>query len=296
MKISIRRSHLVLGRVTVSFQRTLRIPDDGETYPLPPGLGVFPIFKVKDYASRVPAAWRERGGVFIPMYQREAMWLSFDAPDWRPAALKVGVGGINAVSGRRMDVRLRKRPQDYVVVPDQPWLDGIKAGEGFIRQFVAMPLGTGATVEGQLTGVEKEGGLELIAFDPKPGRFPESAPHEDSRVMMMCCESPSAEMGIGAGGRMRQKVYPDVHGIDTWDQTAFARLPIHIVNSQMFREITGIAPPPTPISAELYTNLGLPWFELWDHEKADVPASKRLARVKGIDEWLELTPNLTWQS
>ena len=28
-----------------------------------------------------------------------------------------------------------------LVVPDQPWLDGINAGNGFIRQVVAMPLG-----------------------------------------------------------------------------------------------------------------------------------------------------------
>lgn len=28
-------------RFAVSFHRTLRIPDDGRTYPLPPGLGMF---------------------------------------------------------------------------------------------------------------------------------------------------------------------------------------------------------------------------------------------------------------
>ena len=32
------RAHL-----EVTFQRTLRIPDDGKTYPLPPGLGAFPV-------------------------------------------------------------------------------------------------------------------------------------------------------------------------------------------------------------------------------------------------------------
>jgi hypothetical protein len=26
-------------------------------------------------------------------------------------------------------------PQNYVVVPGQPWLDGFAAGEGLIRQF-----------------------------------------------------------------------------------------------------------------------------------------------------------------
>lgn len=34
------------------------------------------ICKVEDYLDRVPASWREHGGVFIPMYQREALWLN----------------------------------------------------------------------------------------------------------------------------------------------------------------------------------------------------------------------------
>jgi len=30
------------AKLTIDFQRTLRIPDDDNTYPLPPGLGKFP--------------------------------------------------------------------------------------------------------------------------------------------------------------------------------------------------------------------------------------------------------------
>ena len=31
------------AKLRIDFQRTLRIPDDGKDYPLPPGLGRFPI-------------------------------------------------------------------------------------------------------------------------------------------------------------------------------------------------------------------------------------------------------------
>ena len=34
------------GALRIAFQRTLRIPDDGETYSIPPGLGEFPIRRV----------------------------------------------------------------------------------------------------------------------------------------------------------------------------------------------------------------------------------------------------------
>ena len=66
---------------------------------------------------------------------------------WRPNALKVAVGKVNAVSGQPWSERLKPEDrdgnQDYLVVPEQPWLDGINSGDGTIRQFVAMPLGDG---------------------------------------------------------------------------------------------------------------------------------------------------------
>ncbi len=67
------------ARLTIDFQRTLRIPDDGTDYPLPPGLGSFPLAHVDDHADRVPATWLTHGGVMLPMYQSEAMWLSFSS-------------------------------------------------------------------------------------------------------------------------------------------------------------------------------------------------------------------------
>lgn len=280
-----------IGRhFSVSFQRTLRIPDDGRSYPLPPGLGSFPVRNVMDYADRVPASWREHGGVFIPMYQREALWLSFHGARWRPNAVKVGIGKINAISGKPWDQRLCRGKEDYIVVPGQPWLDGINAGEGLVRQFVAMPLGMGYTVEGQLTGREEAGGIQIIVYDPKPGRFPDREPVQERHRSMFCCASiPNAvaEMGIAAGGRMAQKIYPDAHGTDTWDETNYGRVYVHIVNSTQYRQITGEEPPLTPVSAKEYAAHGYPWFTLFDEGKGDIAPSEDLAgvkSVKGMDE------------
>ena len=49
--------------LAINFQRTLRIPDNDETYSLPPGLGRFPLRHVDDFAARLPASWIEHGGV-----------------------------------------------------------------------------------------------------------------------------------------------------------------------------------------------------------------------------------------
>lgn len=150
------------GGVAVRFVRTLRLPETG-THPLPPGLGEFPVRRVTDYPDTVPEEWRARGGVMLPVYLREAMWLSFGGTA-EPAALQVGVGKVCAVSGRKWSERLSREPQNYLVLPRQPWLDGINSGKGTVRQFVAVPLGLGATVEGQVTGEETWGGVQLQSF------------------------------------------------------------------------------------------------------------------------------------
>ena len=107
----------------LEFQRTLRIPDDGKNYPLPPGLGRFPLRHIDDYASRVPAGWLKRGGVLLPMWQTEALWLNFhshyidDRATSYPFAIKVATGKINAVTGELWKSGLSRNPQDYLVVP-----------------------------------------------------------------------------------------------------------------------------------------------------------------------------------
>ena len=100
-------------------------------------------------------------GVMMPMYQSEALWLRFEAS--YPFALKVATGKVNAVSGEAWRTGLHRTPQDYVVLPDQPWLDGYCVGRGAIRQFVAMPLGDGYGAEEQITGKAEFGGIQLRA-------------------------------------------------------------------------------------------------------------------------------------
>jgi hypothetical protein len=271
-------------RFSVSFQRTLRIPDDGKAYPLPPSLGTFPVHRAEDFPKAAPAEWKKTNDLFIPMYQREALWLSFKAARWKPNAVKIGVGRINAVSGEVLDDQLHDDPQDYVVCPDQPWLDGINAGDGLIRQFVAMPLGQGLTIEAQLTGAEEFGGIQIIVYEPKRGRFPSRQPPESDFDSGSFGLESIGEMGLGAGGKMKQKIYPDHYGIETWNRKAKGSVCLHIVNSRQYQELTGSLPPPTPISPQDYTDNGLPWFDLYDETQENLAAPEKLRRVKSIKE------------
>jgi ADP-ribosylglycohydrolase len=113
------------------------------------------------------------------------------------------------------------------------------------------------------------------------------------RQDMEACYSPesyspvveySPAMGLGAGGKMEQKIYPDEYGVDVWDTVNCAEVYVHIANSSMFERITGEKPPQSPISAETYTECGLPWFKLYDEYVPDLAAFDELAKVKTVDE------------
>jgi tetratricopeptide (TPR) repeat protein len=396
----------------ISFRRTLRVPEDGKEYPLPADLGALPIYRIEDFAENVPAHWLEEGGFFIPLYQREALFIEFKGAKWRPSIAKVAVGRINAITGKPYDEKIHTHEQDYVVIPSQRWLDGINKGKDVVRQFVAMPLGQGYTIEEQLTDEARYGGFQLVVFDPKEDRFPSEDPevtkrrkeeaaerrvqakqdifisrlnfesrtlatifqegdahmaiklgmspeeqasklrkirdslvqglgddgqalqrgkwsddqihsfiasqerliqieskrgsgrvqsnrHEDSeRVRFMsaplCCP-PSAlnlEMGIAAGGSIKQQIQRDSFGSDTWDQGEKRMVNIRIVNSAAFQKITGKPPPETPVTLETYQANRMPWFDSYDEAVESVTPARKfsflktvaaIARLRGMD-------------
>lgn len=270
------------AKLSIDFQRTLRIPDDGSAHYLPPGLGSFPLHHVDDYRDRTPAEWAAHGGVFFPMHQAEATWLSFDG-DY-PMAVKVAAGKINAVTGRQWREKLAKL-QDYMVTPEQPWLDGFSVQKGMIRQFVAMPLGEGYTAEEQLTGEAAHGGIQLAVYPMKASVYEEL--HRERQVISQeafYCAMPMAatEMGLAPGGLMRQEVYEDPYGIEAWDTDAYSRCFVHILNSVAFFEVTGKAPPQEPPSASEYSRAGLPWFDYFDADLAALDGAKKLAGLESV--------------
>jgi hypothetical protein len=79
------------------------------------------------------------------MKEREAMWVNFEGSS--QFAVKIYVGGVNAVSGEskaeKPSVLLKKRRerlqqnlpvQDYMVAPHQRWLDGVARADGKVSQ------------------------------------------------------------------------------------------------------------------------------------------------------------------
>jgi hypothetical protein len=57
---------------------------------------------------------------------------------------------------------------------------------------------------------------------------------------------------------------------------------VHIVDSTMYERITGDAPPPSPVSARMYTEYRLPCFALYDEDEEDIAPPSVLAKVKSV--------------
>src|SRR5918999_422736 len=129
---------------------------------------------------------------------------------------RLTIGGLEITFQRTLRI-----PDDGNTYPLPPWLGGINAGDGFIRQFVAMPLGMGYTVEGQITGQEEEGGIQIKAFGSK---LPPRHLDHIKAYSVDAMAAPAASMGLGAGGKMKQEIYPDEYGIDTWDADSSGRV------------------------------------------------------------------------
>ena len=216
------------------------------------------------------------------MYQTEAMWINFSAH--YPCAIKIAASKINALTGERWTNELSDRPQDYLVVPGQPWLDGFCVAKGLIRQFVAMSLGDGYTAEEQLTGEAEHGGVQIVIYPMKAEVYEklqrEHTFVEDGMLLGEVAASVDLDMGLAPGGLMHQEVYEDPHGLDAWVSDARARCYVHIANSLDYFAIAGRRPQQKPPSAKDYDRAGLPWFDYYDTE---LKALKGAGKLAGLD-------------
>ncbi|KAG8995286.1 hypothetical protein FRB93_001180 [Tulasnella sp. JGI-2019a] len=302
----------------------------------------------------------------------------------KPVAIRVFTGGINGLSGQvdlvgDVEQPAKKRKtglgmnQDYVVVPDQPWLDGFVSSDSEVRQFVAKPLDTGETVESQVTGSDKLGGLQLeltpsfetnftavtgadyrlldgldtpqivglsigtqvtlegkatcshrmcrtlgdlmsllgTGIDPNGVTLDmylqNASPRSDQRQFIELKDNrtlsdynigpnstlylilrlrgggyPIKMLGLGAGGKIKQKINKDTQDPQIWDLESTTLINIQILNSLDFSHVTGYQAPPTPITPGMYRDQGVPWFKLYDDH---VPAANTKAGQKVLNVW-----------
>jgi hypothetical protein len=98
----------------------------------------------------------------------------------------------------------------------------------------------------------------------------ESANHygDGEKILDLTVTSDSrpTRLGVGAGGSIVQHIERDENDPRIWDVANSKILNVQIIDSTTFRLVTGLEPPETPVTAETYKQMGLPFYRLWRDE------------------------------
>ena len=269
---------LEIGSLLLTFYKTVRVRDNNEISNLPPNLGEFDVYKVADYEN-CPKNW-DKEAYFIAMQDKEAMWMGFQCLE--PISILIGTSDINALSGKKFENKLEKG--NYMTVPPQPWLDGWKGDDGSVYQFVATKTGENKTVGEQILKTTDHSLIISVfkAKNPKDLKFKNpSTKWGDSEAGNLeyaasnCCRSLCcSDMGLGKGGKIKQKVYEDPYGVEAWQEKLEKSLKVYLINALEFSCITGME---LPVSAENYNGT---WYGLDDDNIKDLPGSEIFKNLK----------------
>lgn len=366
--------------------RTLRVPEGTDLQRADFDDEVLCMEHVADYAATVPESWKKHGGVMLPMYQSEAMKIMFESPFGYPFAVKVASGKRCAitgeewmdglVAGERVTRKETVNLQNYLIAPKQECLHGFCTETGVVRQFVAMPLGSGATVEEQLTGKAEVGGIQIQVYPIHRAYYKKAVEKKPERKSPICIwsnkpttplvnqpakateefpsvggwwsirrdykkpvkaqlpmpiwelpsmkeklEAPSAacveeknslpimekrvempvqdcslsdedeslkdeafclDLGLGAGGQIKEDIYKDEMGLSAWDCHHTSRVFVHLMNAQQWENVTSKAIDRRSLSREQYGQNGLSWSDAYEER---VQGSQKLAQVKPVSQF-----------
>ena len=98
------------------------------------------------------------------------------------------------------------------------------------------------------------------------------------------------QMGIAAGGLIKQTIVRDTYPTESWDSNNTTTFNVSILNSRIFKQLTGLNPPQCPITARTYIEHGFPYYEIFDEKPSGVIG--QFENIKSIKQ-LEKNRTLT---
>ncbi len=239
MKVRLDDNAVLVGDgFAFSVIRTARVPNGAAVHGLPEHGGELWLRSAARFAGRVPPDWVADDDMFAPLHDGEAFWLAFRAR--RPHAVQVESSRINALTGHGPESALRTDPQNYLVTPPQPWLDGIAQSDGSVRQFVAETAPESAA----------DAGLLVRVFPPRDGSAAAQLRYsEEAQEALPATDG--FQRAVTPGGRIGQRVLADPFGLETWDRSSGTTIVLHFVAIPWFVRVTGESSPPPPLEPPL---------------------------------------------
>ncbi|KAJ7880748.1 hypothetical protein B0H14DRAFT_2706523 [Mycena olivaceomarginata] len=252
-------NRICIGGVHIQFHRTLRVSDsyDHRNYkPEPPVIDQYPIIPSSSLDQAfLPVGIHGKEGFIMPMFKKEAFSVSFTNSGNCGAAIRIFVGGVNTLSGsvvNQASIDLPKMGQDYIF---------LSPGSSIVRQFVAMALGAGDTVEEQVAGTTGGGLLfEITPQRPHGGNWLLSG---GSKRLLDDLQTPQ-ELGLLNGNKLLFKITDTekLHVNREWTPGKYAcRVSNYSALSAVYTFLNLCSPASAiPFSQEIYRNSSSePW-------------------------------------
>jgi hypothetical protein len=100
-----------------------------------------------------------------------------------------------------------------------------------------------------------------LNIDEEPRKY-------SGKRLILTTHEPTVAMplGIGAGGKIQWHIEPDTNDPRIWDTNSSRIVNLQLLDARTFRLVTGHAPPETPVTADLYAQMGLNFFRQWRDE------------------------------
>ena len=96
--------------------------------------------------------------------------------------------------------------------------------------------------------------------------------------------SENAALGVAPGGLIKQCILEDTNPATIWERDRTVCFNVQILNSDMFRQVTGKPPPSTPVSAKTYRDHGLPFYKIYGEQSTMHGDFDGIKSVKGLDK------------
>ncbi|KAF5645127.1 ubiquitin-domain protein [Fusarium sp. NRRL 52700] len=201
------------------------------------------------------------------------MYLDFQSD--KQYAIRISTGDVNVISGEP---------------PWQPWVFGVSTEPGEARQFVATPGERDtACLQFEVTRLDSLGddGRTINIWIEETDDIPIDQQvlifngKKLMGVLVFVCVTvrvlivkprlrliprlETLKWAFALGGVVRQEIadFPKQH----FRKTVTIAFNVHVLNGAGFTAVTGRDPPPTPIAAEVYAGLGVPFYHLYQEHR-----------------------------
>jgi hypothetical protein len=275
--------------VELDFQRIFRVPDNG--YYIPTPYGWFPFVKASEIHCKYIYGFNI-DDIIIPMYQSEALCIHFSSNivdeygTGYPFAIKIYIDKLNALNGKKQNHSINKG--EYIFLKNYNILSYVKNKNSEFIQIVPIPVfydNVNKNLKDNIHYYSLIIDIIPLKVDVFKNHYPEEKDFKDIHCIWGQLIEPELiklEIDIFNGlDDDSSENFDDIDDIeleseyidrdnvfdnDDWDVTSAKRINVKIINSLIYKNITGTYPCHSPLNESHYQKFGIPWLDWYSDQ------------------------------